>query len=167
MSSISFKISLNSKDPIFGLFWVHFFNIWSKKSFFQKLQLCQAQLHKGPYHHAKIQGNIMIQFQENTSTNGWTEGRTDPISLDPFGYRWGLTSTAAVDWHLKVQDIEYDVGLTKNYCITVSMQNISSVNTLILKIEQILVSCKLNKWPRPFLTHPLKNYVLFIKSYLL
>ena len=33
------------------------------------------------------------------------------------------TSTTAVDWHLKVKDIiEYDVGLTKNYCITVSMK---------------------------------------------
>ena len=37
----------------------------------------------------------------------------------------GPTSTHAVDWHLQVKDIEYDVGLTKNYCITVSMQKIS------------------------------------------
>ena len=34
---------------------------------------------------------------------------------------WGLTSTTAVDLHLKVKDIEYNVGLTKNYCTTVSM----------------------------------------------
>ena len=32
------------------------------------------------------------------------------------------TSTTARDWHLKVKDIEYDAGITKNYCITVSMQ---------------------------------------------
>ena len=33
-----------------------------------------------------------------------------------------LTSTTAVDWHLKVKDKKCDVGLTKNYYITVSMQ---------------------------------------------
>ena len=33
----------------------------------------------------------------------------------------GLASKTAVNWHLKVKDIEYNVGLTKNYCITVSM----------------------------------------------
>ena len=48
----------------------------------------------------------------------------------------GITSTTEVDWHLKVKDIEYDVGLTKNYCITVCMQKINSIHTLI---QQILV----------------------------
>ena len=43
----------------------------------------------------------------------------------------GLTSKTAVNWHLKVKDIEYNVGLTKNYCITVSMQKISSIHKLI------------------------------------
>ena len=33
-----------------------------------------------------------------------------------------LTSTTAVDWHLKVKDKKCDVGLAKNYYITVSMQ---------------------------------------------
>ena len=50
----------------------------------------------------------------------------------------GLTSKTAVNWHLKVKDIEYNVGLTKNYCITVSMQKISSIHK---PIQQILVSC--------------------------
>ena len=49
----------------------------------------------------------------------------------------GLTNTTAVDSHLKVKDIECDVGLTKNYCIIVCMQKISSIHTLILKIQQI------------------------------
>ena len=40
----------------------------------------------------------------------------------------GLTSKAAVNWHLKVKDIEYNNGLTKHYCITVSMQKISSIH---------------------------------------
>ena len=34
----------------------------------------------------------------------------------------GATCTTAVYWYLKLKDIEYDVGLIKNYCITVSMQ---------------------------------------------
>ena len=32
-----------------------------------------------------------------------------------------LKTATAVDWHLKAKDIEYDVGLTKSYCITISM----------------------------------------------
>ena len=43
----------------------------------------------------------------------------------------GLTSTAAADWHSKVKDIEYDVGLAKNYCLTMRMQKISWIYKLI------------------------------------
>ena len=53
----------------------------------------------------------------------------------------GLASKTAVNWHLKVKDIEYNVGLTKNYCITVSMQKISSIHKLI---QQILGFHELN-----------------------
>ena len=52
-----------------------------------------------------------------------------------------LTSKIAVNWHLKVKDIEYNVGLTKNYCITVSTQKTSLIHTLI---QQILRSYELN-----------------------
>ena len=34
--------------------------------------------------------------------------------------------------------MENSVGLTKNYCITVTMQKIGSIHTLLLKIQQIL-----------------------------
>ena len=37
----------------------------------------------------------------------------------------GRTSTTAVDWYFKAKVIEYNVSLTKNYCLTVSMQKIS------------------------------------------
>ena len=50
----------------------------------------------------------------------------------------------AADWHLKVKDTEYDVGLTKNYCISVSMQKLNSIHKLIFKIQQILGSRELN-----------------------
>ena len=53
----------------------------------------------------------------------------------------GLTSTTAVDWHLKVKDKKCNVVLTKNYSITVSMQKIISTHKLI---QQILGSHELN-----------------------
>ena len=53
----------------------------------------------------------------------------------------GLANKTAINWHLKVKDIEYNVSLTKNYCITVSMQKISSIYKLI---QQILGSHELN-----------------------
>ena len=45
----------------------------------------------------------------------------DPISQDPSGYCWGSNKTA-VDWHLKVKHVGYDVCLTKTCCITINMQ---------------------------------------------
>ena len=53
----------------------------------------------------------------------------------------GLTSTTAVDWHLKVKNKKRDVGLIKNYCITVSMQKIRSIHK---HIQQILGFHELN-----------------------
>ena len=47
----------------------------------------------------------------------------------------GLTSKTAVNWHLKVKDIEYNVGLTKHYCITVSIKKVSiKIHKLIQQI---------------------------------
>ena len=43
----------------------------------------------------------------------------------------GLTSTTEVDWHLEIKHTEYNVYPTKKYCITVSVQMISSVHTLV------------------------------------
>ena len=75
----------------------------------------------------------------------------------------GLTSKTAVNWHLKVKDIEYNVGLTKSYCITVSMQKISSIHKLI---QQILGSHELNGhtqfWPHP----PKNNWNYFYFSWI-
>ena len=58
----------------------------------------------------------MIQFQVNIRTDTTIEGWADPILQDHSGYHQGSrTSTTAVDWHLKVKDIEYNVDLTKIY----------------------------------------------------
>ena len=53
----------------------------------------------------------------------------------------GSTSKTAVNWHIKVKDIKYNVGLTKRYSITVSMQKIRSIHKLI---QQILGSHELS-----------------------
>ena len=45
------------------------------------------------------------------------------------------TSTTAVDWLVQVKDIEYNIGLIKNYCITFTIQTIGSIHRLILKIQ--------------------------------
>ena len=50
---------------------------------------------------------------------------------------------ANVDRHSKLKDIEYNIGLIKNSCITVSIQKISLIHKLILNIQQILGSREL------------------------
>ena len=86
----------------------------------------------------------MIQLQEN---NWQMAGQKDEKTLFHtilLATAQGPTSTTAVDWHLKVKDIEYDVSLTKKYCTNVSMQKISLIHKLILKMQQILGSHELN-----------------------
>ena len=55
---------------------------------------------------------------------GWKDGQTLFHGTLPATAR-GLTSTTAIAWHLKVKDIEYEVGSTKNYCLSTNMQKIS------------------------------------------
>ena len=66
----------------------------------------------------------------------------------------GLASKTAINWHLKVKNREHNVGLANNYCITVSMQKVSSIHKLI---QQILVSHELidytQFWPGPPKNH--------------
>ena len=134
------KFFFKFKKPIFG----PFSQFWGQKRFFKKKLGCHAQLDKGFQHPGKIQRNLMITFQENTQTDVRREGWTDHISQDPSSQRQGLTSKTAVDWHLKA----------KNYCITVSMQKISSIHKLI---QQILGSHELNDHVH-FLQSPPKHH---------
>ena len=91
--------------------------------------------------------------------SGSKDGKTLFHGILPATAR-GLASKTAVNWHLKIKDIEYNVGLTKCYCITVSMQKISSIHKLI---QQILGSHELNDhthfWPGPPKNH-LNNFLL-------
>ena len=120
--SKSLTISLNS---IFFLFLAH-----------------NTQLHKDLSHHAKIQGNLMIQWQENTQTDGKMEGLTDPISQDPSGYCQGSNKYNCSRLAFKSQ--RYWVRFWSDKKL--SMKKISSIHTLVLWIEQILVSHKLDKY---------------------
>ena len=106
-------------SPIFG----------AKKVLSKKFWLSHAHLHKGSQHHAKILKILMIQFQEKTWTNIGRKDRDTLFHRTLPATAGGPTSTTAVDWHLKIKDI-----LTKNYCITVSMQKISSIHKLIFKL---------------------------------
>ena len=72
--------------------------------------------------------------------SGGMDGQTQFHGILPATAR-GLASKTAINWHLKVKNIEYNVGLTNNYCITVSMQKVSSIHKLI---QQILGSHELN-----------------------
>ena len=63
----------------------------------------------------------------------------------------GLARKTAINWHLKVKNIEYNVGLTNNYYITVSMQKASSIHKLI---QEILGSHELNDYTHFDQAHP-------------
>ena len=76
----------------------------------------------------------------------------------------GTTSTVAVEYYLKVKDIEYNVGLTKNYCITVSMKKLISIHKLILKMQQILGSHELNDHA-PFSDHAHPKFIQLTVSF--
>ena len=48
-----------------------------------------------------------MQFQENTQRNDRMKGRTDLFHRTLPAIAAGLASTNAVNWHIKVKDIEY------------------------------------------------------------
>ena len=98
-----------------------------------------------------------IQWSNSKETRRHMSGGKDGQTIFhriPQATAKGLTSTIAVYWHLKAKSEKCNVGLTKNYCIKVSMQKISSVHKLIL---QILGSHELNDhvhfWPGPPKNH--------------
>ena len=81
----------------------------------------------------------MIQFHKSA----WADRRADkrkkkitrPYFIGLFSLPLGVEQVQVIYWHLKVKDREYSVSLTKNYYITTSKQNISSIHKLIPKIK--------------------------------
>ena len=89
----------------------------------------------------------MPKFQENTQIDVRREGWTDPILQSPSSYHQGYNKYNCSRLIFKSQRYrQYDAALTKHYCITVSMQKISSIHKYIQ-----WVSC--TKWPCQFFDH--------------
>ena len=86
----------------------------------------------------------MIQFQEKKQqTAGWKDRQT-LFHRTLLATARGPTSTTAVDWHLTAKDIEDNVELTKNYCLTVNMQKTAQFINSFFELQQILGSHELN-----------------------
>ena len=104
----------------------------------------------------------MIQFQENTQMSGSKDGQILFHGILLATAR-GLACKIATNWYLKVKNIVYNVGLTNNYCITVSMKKVSSIHKFI---QEILGSHELNDctqfWPGP----PKKHWNSFLLSWI-
>ena len=89
--------------------------------------------------------------------SGGKDGQTLFHGILPATAR-GLASKTAINWHLKVKNIEYNVGLTNNYYITVSMQKASSIHKLI---QEILGSHELNDYTHFDQAHPKSIEITF------
>ena len=104
----------------------------------------------------------MIQFQENTQMSESKDGQILFHGILLATAR-GLASKTAINWHLKIKNIEYNVGLTNTYCITVSMKKVSIIHKFI---QKILGSHELNDytqfWPDP----PKKHWNNFLLSWI-
>ena len=99
----------------------------------------------------------MVQFKENTQMSGTKDRQTLFHGILPATTR-GLARETAINWHLKIKNIEYNVGLTNNYYITVSMQKASSIHKLI---REILRSHELNDYTHFDQTHPKSIEITF------
>ena len=97
----------------------------------------------------------MIQFKENTQMSGSKDGQT------LFHGILQATRKTAINLHLKVKNIEYNVGLTSNCYITVSIQKASSIHKLI---QGILGSHELNDCIHFDQAHPKNNEIAFCFS---
>ena len=89
--------------------------------------------------------------------SGGKDGQTLFHGILPATAR-GLARKTAINWHLKVKNIEYNVGLTNNCYITVSMQKASSIHKLI---QEILGSHELNDYTHFDQAHPKSIEITF------
>ena len=134
------KFFFKFKKPYFWPFLAHFPNFEGKKSFPTKSS-CYAQLLKGFWHHPKFREIWWSNFKKTLRQMSGAKDEQTLFHRILTATIMGLTNKTALNWHLKVKDTEYNVGLTKNYCITVSMEKSSSIQKLIW---QVLGSHELN-----------------------
>ena len=126
-----------------NLFFANVPNFWSKRVFPQN----QAVMHNFIRVSSTMPKFREISWSSSKKTPWQMSGGKDRQTL----LHWilpatarGLTSTTPIDWHLKV----------KNYCITISMQKISSIHKLI---QQIIGSHELHDHAH-FLPSPSKSH---------
>ena len=116
-------------------FFPHCPKVWGKEDFFIKAGSVLHNLIRVSNTIQKSRKNLMIQFHENTDRQ--QDRRMDTTY---FIHRIILATagspaiTTAVDWHFKSQRYRVQCQSYQNYCITVSMQKISSIHKLIIKI---------------------------------
>ena len=153
------KFFFKFKKPIFGPFP----QFLGQKTFFKKNWVVMQNYIRVSSTLAKSRE---IEWSNSKKTCRQMSGGKDEQTL----IHWilpatarGLTSTNAVDWNLKAKNKTCNVALIKNYCITVSMQKVSSIHKLI---QQILRYHELNDhaqfWPGP----PKNNWNNFLLSWI-
>ena len=110
--------------------------------------------------------STMPKFRQIWSNSKKTPGQTTGQTLFhriPSATAKVLTSITAVDWHLKVKDIDYDIG-------TIALQSTCKKSAQFihsfLKIQQILGFHKLNKWLCPVLTTPTQKLEKWLLAFL-
>ena len=74
------------------------------------------------------------------------------------------STTALKPQHLKVKYIEWDISQIKNYCITISLQKISSIHQCNLEIQQILGSHELKGHAYPKIIETTFSFPEFVAS---
>ena len=152
IEQVQWKLMTNFLFKLKKIFLVHFTIFWSKNLFSKN----QAAMYNFIRVSSLWQNPEKSHDQIPRKHPGrCLEGRMNlPYFIRSFQLLPGAKSTIAVDLRLKVKDKKRDVGLTKNYYITVSMQKISSIHKLI---QQILGSHELNKHSH-FWSGPPKNH---------
>ena len=120
-------------------FWL-ISEFWGHKKFSQKIRLSYTTSQgflATSWNLKKANNPVPRKHQDRQQ-----DGRTDrPYFIGPFQLQSNKYNCSRLTF--KSQSLDYNVGLIKNYCITVSMQKISSIHKLILKIQQILGSHEL------------------------
>ena len=76
----------------------------------------------------------MIQFKENIQIDIRREGWTNPISQDPSSYHWASNKYNCSRLAFQSQRQKVQCWSNQKFCITVSMQKISSIHKLIQQI---------------------------------
>ena len=115
------KFLFKFKKPIFGPFP----QFWEQSKIFKKIGLSCAtsQWLLAPWQNPE-KSNDSIPRKHPDRWPGSKDGQTLFHGILP----WGVASKTAINWHLKVKNIEYNFGLTNNYCKR-SAQSINLFNT--------------------------------------